>query len=180
LKLVLAPSRAQPDGLELLLPKAAWQQLQTHPWPGNTRELAMVLHNIVVFTLVAALDAVRAGVALSSPRLQVDPGLVGELLAASSLGVASAATPGATATNAVSVVLARGSTLNAVAVDVERQYFLALFLQHRGDFAAMAEALLGDRNKARAVRLRFNQLGLSVRQLREQTQLHDEAVEADA
>ena len=44
------------------------------------RELASVMHNVVAFTLVAAVDAIRSGAPLRSARLQVDPGLIGELL----------------------------------------------------------------------------------------------------
>ena len=57
--------------------------------------------------------------------------------------------------------------LNKVAQDVERQYFTTLYLQHQGDFAAMASVLLGDRDSARKVQLRFNQLGLRVRDMKE-------------
>jgi hypothetical protein len=49
---------------------------------------------------------------------------------------------------------------------VERQYFLALWQATEGDFDAMAARLLGDAGRGRAVRLRFNQLGLKVRELK--------------
>ena len=68
---------------------------------------------------------------------------------------------------AVWVQIEPAAGLNAVAVDVERQYFTRLYLQERGDFAAMAQVLLGDADAARKVQLRFNQLGLKVRDLRE-------------
>ncbi|MFM2244006.1 MAG: hypothetical protein RL071_80 [Pseudomonadota bacterium] len=55
--------------------------------------------------------------------------------------------------------------LNRLAVQVERQYFTALYLLHGGDFGAMAGALLGDPADGRKVQLRFNQLGLRVREL---------------
>jgi two-component system nitrogen regulation response regulator GlnG len=57
-------------------------------------------------------------------------------------------------------------TLNKVAQSCERQYFKQLWLVHGGDFAAMAAVLLGDREHARKVQLRFNQLGLKVRDLK--------------
>ena len=189
-------------GLELVLPTPVWQRLATHKWPGNVRELEMVMHNLVTFTLVGAVDALRAGLSLTSPRLQVDPGLVGELLAgASTLSVDGAprppngrsdeggessgelagygqATPsrhaddaddagehvGALQTSCVHIE--PQSTLNGVSTAVERQYFLDIFTRTRGQFDVMAEVLLGDGKKARAVRLRFNQLGLKVRELR--------------
>ncbi len=62
----------------------------------------------------------------------------------------------------------RGEGLNKVAQDVERQYFTRLYLQERGDFSAMAAILLGDREASRKVQLRFNQLGLKVRELKSQ------------
>jgi len=114
--------------------------------------------------LVAAVDALEAGAALRSPRFQVDPGLVGELLAGATplpdtpeLGADPDLLP---------LRITPGSTLNAVSTAVERQYFLHLFRQTDGDFARMAERLLGDAGRGRAIRLRFNQLGLKVRELR--------------
>ena len=52
------------------------------------RELGMVMHNLLSFTLVGVVNAIREGMAVRSPRLQIDPGLVGELLAASRIGSA--------------------------------------------------------------------------------------------
>jgi hypothetical protein len=40
----------------------------------------------------------------------------------------------------------------------------ALFREARGDFERMAEAMTGSRREARAVRLRFNKIGLSARE----------------
>ena len=58
-------------------------------------------------------------------------------------------------------------SLNKVAQDLERQYFTRLYLRERGDFSSMAQVLLGDADAARKVQLRFNQLGLKVRELKE-------------
>ena len=66
------------------------------------------------------------------------------------------------------IVLRTMPGLNKVAQDVERQYFISLYLQYQGDFAAMASVLLGDAEAARKVQLRFNQLGLRVRDLKDQ------------
>ncbi len=154
--------------IELLVPTPAWKMLEAHSWPGNVRELSMVMRNIVTFTLVAAVDAVRAGLKLTSPRLQVDPGLVGQLLSGAAALVQR---EGAQSTarelddDEVAVRIESKESLNAVANAAERQYMLELFRRHRGDFGAMAARLLGDASKGRAVRLRFNQLGLKVREL---------------
>ncbi len=162
LNLVVGRGKRSDGGLELILPQPAWTRLARHPWPGNVRELAMLLHNLVTFTLVAAVDAIRAGVALSSPRLQVDPGLVGELLAGSApLGGDVLASDGS-----IPVRVSPAETLNQVANEVEKQYLVHLFRETEGDFGTMADRLLGDAARARAVRLRFNQLGLKVRELR--------------
>ena len=138
-----------------------------HRWPGNTRELENVAQNIVTFTLFAAADAIRDGVPMSGTRLQVDPGLIGELLAGSAgLSEGTAEQNSAMKSpNQMLVELRPGATLNAVSSDVEKQYFLELYRQTEGDFNAMADRLLGDEKKGRAVRLRFNQLGLKVREL---------------
>jgi two-component system nitrogen regulation response regulator GlnG len=65
------------------------------------------------------------------------------------------------------VVVAPQDTLNKVAVACERQYFEQLWLREKGDFAAMARILLGDEEHGRKVQLRFNQLGLKVRELKD-------------
>jgi two-component system nitrogen regulation response regulator GlnG len=171
LELSIGRSRGAAGTLELQIPGPAWKLLENHSWPGNIRELQMLVQNAVVFTLVAAVDAVRSGLPLTATRLQVDPGLIGELLAGSS-ALAAAGGPSPSTAEArrgeggeVAVRIEPADTLNAVANSVERQYFLELFRRADGDFRAMARALLGDERKGRAVRLRFNQLGLKVREL---------------
>lgn len=162
-------AKGEARSLELLVPGPAWKMLETHLWPGNVRELSMVMRNIVTFTLVASVDAVRGGLTLTSPRLQVDPGLVGQLLAGSAaLAQREGAAESARALDddEITIRIEPGESLNAVANAAERQYTLELFKKHKGDFGAMAERLLGDRSKGRAVRLRFNQLGLKVREQR--------------
>jgi two-component system nitrogen regulation response regulator GlnG len=67
----------------------------------------------------------------------------------------------------IGIHLRSQSGLNKVAQDIERQYFMTLYLRHQGDFAAMASILLGDAEASRKVQLRFNQLGLKVRDLKE-------------
>ncbi|MFN3202773.1 MAG: sigma-54-dependent transcriptional regulator [Bradymonadia bacterium] len=163
-----AAGRALDQSLLLSIPDPAWRRLAAHRWPGNVRELAMVMHNLVTFTLVAAVDAVHGGVTLESRRLQVDSTLVSELIAAAEVLAPSAGAEQASTgdPNAFGVTLAPADTLNGVSNAVERQYLTALFHQTDGDFAQMAHRLLGDSEKGRAVRLRFNQLGLKVRELR--------------
>lgn len=154
--------------MEMVVPGPAWEMLKSHKWPGNIRELEMLMHNIVTFTLVETVDAIQAGLSISSPRMQVDPGLVGLLLSGSAALPAGDEKP-ITALeldpDEVTVKIESGNSLNAVANSVERQYFLELFSRNGGDFNRMSKALLGDKGKGRAVRLRFNQLGLKVREI---------------
>jgi two-component system nitrogen regulation response regulator GlnG len=165
------PRERRPAGrkVSLALPDPTWKRLAGHPWPGNVRELAMVMHNLVTFTLVEAVDVLRAGRPLGGSRLQVDPALVNSLLQGYEVGPErpeATAAPGTDSTDqSFRVSLNPGRTLNDTARALESQVMVELFRRCRGDFAAMAQRLLGDRARARAVRLRFNQLGLKVREL---------------
>ncbi|MSP90629.1 MAG: AAA family ATPase [Myxococcales bacterium] len=166
-----------PAALELTLPAAAWATLRRHSWPGNLRELDAVAANIVYFTLFGAVDAVRSGVTLASTRLQIDAGLVHGLLGSAQAGGASraaAAAPGSVAVAAhsegaaglpVAFHVAPRATLALVALEAERHVLLAAWHATAGDWPKMAERLLGDSRRARAVQLRFNQVGLRVRDL---------------
>lgn len=140
--------------------------LSEHTWPGNLREFAMVVENAVSFA-IAELSGVPAG---ERPDvIQIRPKLVYDLLHASALGEPDPRAPSdPSGPGWRFVALVRpDETLNKVAVEIERQYFVALWREMRGDFARMAEVLLGDVEHARKVQLRFNQLGLKVRDLRE-------------
>ncbi|MBN2715499.1 MAG: sigma-54-dependent Fis family transcriptional regulator [Deltaproteobacteria bacterium] len=154
--------------LHLVVPKPVWKMLEGHSWPGNIRELEMLIYNLVTFTLVDTIDTVHSGMDIRTSKLQVDAGLVGNLLQGARALQPDAEESGRhtlPGENAIPIILKSSSTLNDVANDVERQYFLALFRACRRDFAKMAHVLLGDSSKARAVRLRFNQLGLRVREI---------------
>ncbi len=145
------------DTLTLWFPPRVTRMLDAHPWPGNLREFAMVAENAALFALTE-LAAVPVG---ERPDLvAVRPKIVADLLGAAVVPEARAPDEG------LRVALRPHDTLNKVAVDVERQYFVTLWRTHGGDFARMAEVLLGDAGAARKVQLRFNQLGLKVRELR--------------
>jgi two-component system nitrogen regulation response regulator GlnG len=147
--------------LTLLFPERSMRLLRAHPWPGNLREFAMTAENAVLFAL-AEMAAVSGGD--RADVVQVRPKIVRDLLAHSRLDDTSSSDGGVR----VSVDLQPGATLNKVAQACERQYFEHLWRTHQGDFAAMAAILLGDPADARKVQLRFNQLGLKVRELKEQ------------
>jgi DNA-binding NtrC family response regulator len=151
--------------VQLILPGPAWRRLYRHKWPGNVRELTMVVHNLVTFTLVAAVEAARGGLPLRSNRLQIDAGLVNSLLV-DETGVGTENAFPINEPDVFPVRLTPQKSLNAVTVSCERQYMEALFHQTDGKLEAMADRLLGDPTKSRKVRLRMNQLGLKLRELR--------------
>ncbi len=150
-----------PGVLHLWFPERTMRQLVAHPWPGNLREFSMVAENAVLFAL-SELTGVPAG---ERPDVvQVRPKLVRDMLAADPTGASSGASGDGWR---FTVAIQPQDTLNRVAVECERQYFEALWLEHQGDFGKMAAILLGDTEHARKVQLRFNQLGLKVRDLKE-------------
>ena len=148
------PSRSV---LHLVFPDRTMALLRRHRWPGNLREFAMVTENAALFAL-SELAGVPVG---ERPDVvQVRPKLVQDLLAT------TAPMEGDMTGVRMTVTLRPHGTLNKVAVDCERQYFEALFHEHEGDFGRMAGRLLGDDTQGRKVQLRFNQLGLRVRELK--------------
>lgn len=151
---------ARPGVLWLLFPERSMRLLKAHPWPGNLREFAMTVENAVLFAL-SEMALVQGGD--RADVVQVRPKLVKDLLRAAPVSEGEPEGEGFSAR----VRLTPADTLNKVAVDVERQYFTTLYTLHKGDFAAMAKVLLGDEAHARKVQLRFNQLGLKVRELKD-------------
>jgi DNA-binding NtrC family response regulator len=145
----------EPDVLVILWPERSMRLLRTYDWPGNLREFAMVVENATLFALAEASLATGGG---RVDVVQVRPKVVRDLLRISDVEVGG--------DRRIAVELRQHDTLNKVAQDCERQYFRHLWFEHDGDFAAMAQVLLGTRDDARKVQLRFNQLGLKVKDLR--------------
>ena len=133
--------------------------LRKHSWPGNLREFAMTVENALVFAFTELVQLRH----IQRPEVvQVRPKLVRDLLRHTQGPQVEAPADGWR----LEVGVRPHETLNKVAADVERQYFTALYLTYQGDFAEMAKVLMGDAENARKVQLRFNQLGLKVRELR--------------
>lgn len=152
----------EPGVLFLLFPDRSMRALSDYSWPGNLREFGMVVENAVSFAL-SELAGVPRG---ERPDVvQVRPKLVHDLLHAGPDAPVAADGDGWRFT----VVVKPHDTLNRVAVECEKQYFTALWRESRGDFGRMSEILLGSGEHARKIQLRFNQLGLKVRDLREST-----------
>ncbi len=152
---VLSPSREA--AAVFVLPRKAWLAMTRHPWPGNLRQLEMVVLDL----LSAALYA-REGPAVDGSgraAFALDARLLFELLA-ESRGKA----PGAD--ERLSLPWPRATTVEGFRRELERTAYRELFREAKGDFAALAERLTGRREEARAARLRFNRLGLSARRER--------------
>jgi len=149
------------DVVTFLFPERAMRLLRRHTWPGNLREFAMTVENAVLFAL-SEMIGVEGGDRVDV--IQVRPKLVRDLLANAPSAEASGELEGWVTT----VAIRSEDSLNKVSLACEQQYFRQLYLQQKGDFGAMARVLLGDESHARKVQLRFNQIGLKVRELKGQ------------
>ncbi|MBN1335925.1 MAG: sigma-54-dependent Fis family transcriptional regulator [Deltaproteobacteria bacterium] len=149
----------EPGVLHVLFTDQAMRLMRKHAWPGNLREFAMVVENALTFTL-AELAGVPPGE--RADVVQVRPKLVRDLLRA-------VRTSGGDSQEGWrhEVTIRPHESLNALSVEVERQYFAALWRQEQGSFSGMARILLGDPSHGRKVQLRFNQLGLRVRDMKD-------------
>ena len=163
-----AAERSRPGklerGLRFLLHPSSLAAIRQHPFPGNVRELEMLIGNAAVSALADALAAAESGRAVpaAAQSLFIPAKLVRELLQ-SGWPVAASRDDANGETRSSSVRPA--ATLHAVASSLERQLYAQLYERCQGDFSAMAKRLLtGDAAaNARRVRLRFNQLGLRVK-----------------
>ena len=149
---------AVPGRLVLLFPDRTLRSLRSHRWPGNLREFSMVIENALTFTFAELAGTPGGG---RPDLVQVRPKLVRDLRRAVRVERTEEQDGwGCT------IRVKPNPTLNHLAQEVERQYFTALWEQEEGDFAAMARVLMGDETSARKVQLRFNQLGLKVREMK--------------
>ncbi len=137
------------------LPRKGWQAIARHPWPGNVRQFAMVLADLLAATLYGRTAATRD----RSGRIvfTMDPRLLFDLLAeARQEDVASA-------DEVFALPRPKVESVESFRRELERSAFRQLFHECEGDFARMAERMTGSAADERAVRLRFNKLGLSAR-----------------
>ncbi|MCB9623453.1 MAG: sigma-54-dependent Fis family transcriptional regulator [Sandaracinus sp.] len=165
-RLAVDADEASPSALTFVIGAHSLAQLRAHAWPGNARELELLVGNLTLLALSDALAAAERGRRPPLPHVVPLPArLVRELLA----GGWSATLP-STAANEESAPseLPPQAQLRDVSRELERALYARLFDETRGDFEAMAARLLvGDPStNARRVRTRFNQLGLSARERR--------------
>ncbi|MBW2255996.1 MAG: sigma-54-dependent Fis family transcriptional regulator [Deltaproteobacteria bacterium] len=147
------------DVITFLFPERVMRLLRRHAWPGNLREFAMTVENAVLFAL-SEMIGVQGGDRVDV--IQVRPKLVRDLLANAPSGEVAEEGDGWV----ITVSIQPEESLNKVSLACEQQYFRQLYLREKGDFGAMAQVLLGDESHARKVQLRFNQIGLKVRELK--------------
>jgi len=162
------PEESLPGRITFLLHKSSAALLRDFEWPGNFRQLEMVLSNLVTFTLVSFVEDVGIASTLptqgSSIRADVVPfpvKTVVELLK----GFSSESGGPRDGEDTMDVVVRAHETLNAVSCDVERQYLERLYLRFDGDLDRIAQLLLDDADAGRKVQLRMNQLGIRLRVL---------------
>jgi len=150
-------------GVRFVLSRHSAGELRAHDWPGNVRELELLLANAIVFALADALEAAQSGRRTGAPdTIPIPAKLVRELL-----GAGWRASTDDEPERAGGFSFRPRAQLRDVARDLERQLFVRLFRETGGDFERMAARLLegDDPGAARKVRLRFNQLGLRVKDL---------------
>ena len=137
------------------IPRKAWAAMLRHPWPGNLRQFAMLLEDALASTLYGGASPRLEG---ATAAFDVEPRLVFDLLAGARDAEGTAPRLTLEAPRAASVAAFRRA--------VEREAFRSLFREAGGSFERMSERMTGSPRHARAARLRFNRLGLSVREER--------------
>ena len=148
----LARSRAP---VVFTLPRKGWQAIARHPWPGNVRQFAMVLADLLAATLYGRTAATmdRSGRVVFT----MDPRLLFDLLAEARQEDAPSAD------EVLALPRPKVDSVESFRRELERSAFRQVFRECEGDFARMAERMTGSAADERAVRLRFNKLGLSAR-----------------
>lgn len=169
---------AAANGFTVFLAPGALKRLVDHGWPGNHRELRLFATNLLVFTLCQLLEGPDAGARSRAPAvLALTDELVDGLLSSTGAQVSEGALAASRAmsprptelqeSGGVLVEIPEGLGFSTTASRVETQYLEHLYMKHRGDLAAVARYLLGPLGTARQVHLRFNQLGLKIKLMRQ-------------
>jgi DNA-binding NtrC family response regulator len=166
------PPRNDSRRIHFLLHPSSFKLLHDFEWPGNFRQFAMTLSNLVTFTLVELVERAekiepeRTGEGRADV-IPIPPKIVSDLLRPmtppepSESSLSAAAGP-----RRVQVEVLAGESLNAVSCAVERQYLEQLYDRCGADLGHMGELLLGDEGAGRKVQLRMNQLGIKLRSLK--------------
>lgn len=164
--LVFGPSSGTHPGVVFSFPASTLKRLRQHSWPGNVRELELLIGNALLMTLADAMGAAEVGrAAAEASRLPVSGRLVADLLRNSWLNEETHSAEGLH----LPITLEPQEHLRDMVRELERALMKKLFADTDGDLQAMAQALLkGDvAENVRRLRTRLQQLGLSVREMRD-------------
>lgn len=165
--LAIGPSEDPQSGVVFSFPASTLKRLRQHTWPGNVRELELLVGNALLMTLADAMSAAEAGrPGGDASRLPVSGRLVADLMRNSWL---DAEQPSASSGLQLPMTLEPQEHLRDVVRDLERALMRKLFADSGGSLEAMAQALLqgDDQGNVRRLRTRLQQLGLSVREMRD-------------
>ncbi len=165
------PSRLDRGRIFFLLHASSFKLMRDFEWPGNFRQLEMLLSNLLTFTLVDLVgqpDQVEPqGDDQGRPDVvPIPPRTVTELLRPWESQARESEGADQREGHWVSVQVETGESLNAVSCAVERQYLEESYRRLGGDLSRVAELLLGDESAGRKVQLRMNQLGIKLRDLK--------------
>lgn len=163
--LVFGPSKDPQSGVIFSFPASTLKRLRQHPWPGNVRELELLVGNALLMTLADAMSAAEVGrPGGDASRLPVSGRLVADLMRNSWLNEEAPSAGGLQ----LPITLEPQEHLRDVVRELERALMKKLFADSEGNLQAMAQALLqgDDAENVRRLRTRLQQLGLSVREMR--------------
>ncbi|MBK9753791.1 MAG: sigma-54-dependent Fis family transcriptional regulator [Nannocystis sp.] len=168
------PPRADVRRIHFLLHPSSFKLLHDFEWPGNFRQFAMTLSNLVTFTLVELVERAekiepqRPGEGRPDV-IPIPPKIVSDLLRPMTPPEVVDLPMAAAGPRRFVVDLEAGDSLNAVSCAVERQYLEQLYERCGADLGQMAALLLGDETAGRKIQLRMNQLGMKLRLLKRKT-----------
>jgi DNA-binding NtrC family response regulator len=157
---------ARRDAFTVFLGSSALARLSAHSWPGNHRELKLLVGNVLVFALVQQLDTELSSQERAPAVLAIPESLIEQLLGKPEAEPRKPQAQAEGGQRRIEVAVKAGQSFSEISADVERQYLMALFDAHAGDLDLMAAELFGPGANRRKVHLRMNQLGLKLRELR--------------
>ncbi|MEE9381875.1 MAG: sigma 54-interacting transcriptional regulator [Nannocystaceae bacterium] len=166
------PPKRDTGRVHFLLHANSFKLLREFDWPGNFRQIEMVLSNLVTFTLVDLVDQAAQiepdhdDVMSRSDVVPIQAKTVTELLRPWDQMTPVPALSSEDDGDKVEIVVRAAESLNGVSCDVERQYLEKLYNRYSGELARVAEVLVGDPAAGRKVQLRMNQLGIKLRALK--------------
>jgi two-component system nitrogen regulation response regulator GlnG len=172
------PEKADMARIHVLVQPSSYKLLRDFRWPGNFRQLEMMLSNLIALTLVELVDRAEEVEPDAAHQTRPDvvpilPRTVRDLLRPMEVPARSASADTEVVeeddgTLRLRIDVKAADSLNAVSCAVEAQYLRRLYEKYSGDLGRMADVLLDDPDAGRKVQLRMNQLGIKLRKLKRQ------------